>query len=162
MEEDPGDALAGRLTAGGHELRQRVYFEDTDFTGLVYHARYLHFMERGRSDYLRLLGIRHLDLAADGIAFVVRRMEIDFMRPARIDDVLTIRTGPRGCSGARLELAQSVLGEGNRVLVSARLVLALIGAAGRPVRLPPALRAAFTAAPSPDRADAGSTAERSA
>ena len=61
-------AIAGRLIEAGHELVQRVYFEDTDFSGRVYHARYLHFMERGRSDYLRLLGVHHRELAEDGLA----------------------------------------------------------------------------------------------
>jgi len=84
-----GEIISGRLTDGGHELQQRVYFEDTDFSGRVYHARYLHFMERGRSDYLRLLGIHHRALAADGLAFAVRHLEIDFLEPAGIDDDLT-------------------------------------------------------------------------
>ncbi len=134
--------LAGRLTDAGHELDQRVYFEDTDFSGLVCHARYLHFMERGRSDYLRLLGIHHAALAESGQAFAVRRMEIDFLRPARIDDVLTIRTMPRGCGGARLWLGQEVHCRGE-ALVTAALVLALLGPSGRPMRLPPALRERF-------------------
>ncbi len=70
--------LPGQLTATGHELRQRVYFEDTDFSGLVYHARYLHFFERGRSDYMRLLGVYHNELAADGLVFAVKSMKLDF------------------------------------------------------------------------------------
>ncbi|MGQ7794150.1 YbgC/FadM family acyl-CoA thioesterase [Faunimonas sp. B44] len=135
--------LAGRLTQAGHELDQRVYFEDTDFSGLVYHARYLHFMERGRSDYLRLLGIHHAALAESGQAFAVRRMEIDFLKPARIDDVLTIRTIPRGCGGARLWLDQEVRCRGES-LVTAALMLALLGPSGRPMRMPPALRDRFS------------------
>src|SRR4051812_8874559 len=99
--------LAGRLVAGGHELLQRVYFEDTDFSGRVYHARYLHFLERGRSDYLRLLGIHHRALAAQGLGFAVTRMEIEFRRPAAIDDVMTIRTIPRMVGGARITLEQT-------------------------------------------------------
>ncbi len=71
MRDTDSEGLAGRLTEAGHELVQRVYFEDTDFSGRVYHARYLHFMERGRSDFLRLLGIHHRELAAEGL--VVRR-----------------------------------------------------------------------------------------
>src|SRR5687768_10725458 len=93
--------ISGRLTEAGHELVQRVYFEDTDFSGRVYHARYLHFMECGRSDYLRLLDIHHRDLAMDGLAFAVRRMEVDFIKPAAIDDILTILTAPRAVGGAR-------------------------------------------------------------
>jgi acyl-CoA thioester hydrolase len=140
---DP-DVLAGRLTEAGHELTQRVYFEDTDFSGRVYHARYLHFMERGRSDYLRLLGIHHRALAADGLAFAVRHLEIDFLEPAGIDDVLTIRTRRDAVSGARIVLQQTIR-RGETCLVAARVTVALVGPGGRPLRLPPAIRAAFGA-----------------
>lgn len=139
------DQLAGRLTEGGHELVQRVYFEDTDFSGRVYHARYLHFMERGRSDYLRLLGISHRELALEGLGFVVRHMAIDFLRPASIDDVLLIRSVPRSLprpGGARLLLGQTVQ-RGAEVLVAAKVTVALVGPGGRPLRLPPAIRAAL-------------------
>src|SRR5688500_6371471 len=136
------DRLAGRLIGAGHELLQRVYFEDTDFSGRVYHARYLHFMERGRSDYLRLLGVHHATLAAQGLAFAVRHMAIDFLKGASIDDLLTIRTAPSAVSGARIVLDQSVSGD-DRMLVSARVTIALIGGRGRAIRLPPAIRQAF-------------------
>jgi len=136
--------IGGRLTEAGHELSQRVYFEDTDFSGRVYHARYLHFMERGRSDYLRLLGVHHRELAAEGLAFAVARMAIDFLRPAAIDDLVLIRTAPRGATAARIVLQQDVLC-GERRLVTATVTVALIGAAGRAVRLPAAIRAAFAA-----------------
>ena len=136
------DRLAGRLIGAGHELLQRVYFEDTDFSGRVYHARYLHFMERGRSEYLRLLGIHHRELAAEGMAFAVRRMEVEFLRAAAIDDVLTIRTRPSHVGGARVELGQEVWRDGER-LVTAAVTVALVGPGGRPLRLPPAVRAAF-------------------
>jgi acyl-CoA thioester hydrolase len=138
------DGIAGRLTADGHELLQRVYFEDTDFSGRVYHARYLHFMERGRSDFLRLLGIGHRELATEGRAFAVRRMEIDFLRPASIDDILLVRTKSLGISGARIRLAQEVLRDDER-LVAAGVIVALIGRSGRPERLSPELRNAFAA-----------------
>lgn len=137
--------IAGRIAAGGHELVQRVYFEDTDFSGLVYHARYLHFLERGRSDYLRLLGVHHRDLAADGLAFAVRRMTIDFLRPARIDDLLSVRTRPAEIGGARLSLDQAIFRDEVR-LVAARVTIALLTSAGRPQRLPAALRAQLGAA----------------
>ena len=136
---DPA-ALAGTLNDVGHELVQRVYFEDTDFSGRVYHTRYLHFMERGRSDYLRLLGIHHQALAADGLAFAVRRMEIDFLRPAAIDNMLTIRSRALEVGGARLLLGQEVR-RGDELLVSADVTIALIGPGGRAVRLPGAVRA---------------------
>ena len=134
--------LSGRLTEAGHELIQRVYFEDTDFSGRVYHARYLQFMERGRSDYLRLLGIHHRELAVEGLAFAVSRMEIDFRKSASIDDVLTIRTSPGEIGGARIALVQEIF-RGDERLVSARVVVALTGKAGRAVRLPAPIRAAL-------------------
>ena len=136
-------AIAGQLTETGHALSQRVYFEDTDFSGRVYHARYLHFMERGRSDYLRLLGVHHRALAEEGLAFAVRHMEIDFLKAASIDDVLTVRTTPSDVRGARVVLAQAVL-NGDALLITASVTVALIGAGGRPERLPPMIRDALT------------------
>jgi len=106
--------LAGRLIPGGHELVLRVYYEDTDFSGIVYHANYLKFMERGRSDYMRLLGVVQGELFAEaaaeapGFHFVVRSMQIDFFKPARIDDVLEVVTLSREVAGASIMLAQSV------------------------------------------------------
>jgi acyl-CoA thioester hydrolase len=137
-----GPGLAGRLTEDGHELLQRVYFEDTDFSGFVYHARYLHFLERGRSDYLRLLGIHHAELAAQGLSFAVRRMAIEFVRPARIDDVLAIETRPGEIAGARLALRQTIR-RGGAALAEAEVLVALVGRDGRPRRLPQALRQAL-------------------
>ena len=134
--------LEGRITDAGHELLQRVYFEDTDFSGRVYHARYLHFMERGRSDYLRLLGIHHSALAEEGLAFAVRHMEIDFLQPATIDDVLTIRSWNADSRGARIVLRQDVL-RIEDLMVSATVTIALIGPAGRAVRLPLRTQSAF-------------------
>ena len=142
MIEATPAGMAGRLTADGHELPQRVYFEDTDFSGRVYHARYLHFMERGRSDYLRLLGIHHRELAEKGLTFAVSRMEIDFLRPASIDDVLIVRTAAKETSGARVVVAQEILC-GEERLVDATVTVALIGPGGRAARLPPDIRAAF-------------------
>src|SRR3954454_19276840 len=114
--EPETSGLSGRLTPAGHELSQRVYFEDTDFSGRVYHARYLQFMERGRSDYLRLLGIHHRDLASLGQTFAVRRMAIDFFAPASVDDILTVRTAATGVTGARIVLAQEVWRGGDRLV----------------------------------------------
>lgn len=136
--------LAGRLTAdGGHELKVRVYFEDTDFSGVVYHARYLHFLERGRSDYLRLHGIGHRELMSGTVgapmAFAVRHMEIDFLRPARIDDVLTVITRTTLLGGARVVLAQRI-GLGDLDLVTARVKVAVISPEGKPMRMPETVR----------------------
>jgi len=138
--------LAGRLEATRHILPVRVYYEDTDFSGLVYHASYLRFMERGRSDMIRLLGVHHSALAAgEGprLAFVVRRMEIDFLRPARIDDVLEILTEPAGTTAAAVTFAQTVMRSGER-LVSARVQIVLVDETGRPQRLATALPESIT------------------
>lgn len=134
-----GKGLAGELTADGHCLLQRVYYEDTDFSGIVYHARYLHFMERGRTDYLRLAGIHHAEigsgLAGERLAWVVRHMEIKFLAPARIDDVLEIKTRLSDMSGARIFMDQMIETGGKR-LIEARVEAALINEDGKPRRFP--------------------------
>lgn len=131
--------LSGALTSFGHRLMARVYYADTDFSGVVYHARYLEFFERGRSDFLRLAGVHHTELAdgkhGEKIVWVVRRMEIDFRGPAKIDDVLTIETRTVEISGARITMAQQ-LKRGDDVLVEARVEAAIIGENGRPRRFP--------------------------
>jgi acyl-CoA thioester hydrolase len=134
--------LSGRLTETGHELVQRVYFEDTDFSGRVYHARYLHFMERGRSDFLRLLGIRHTEFAAHGRAFAVRHVAIDFLKPASIDDMVTVRTVIEGVSGARVVLRQEVARDGE-LLAAALVTVVLVDRRGRAGRLPEPVRTAL-------------------
>lgn len=136
-------SLSGHLADGGHLLRQRVYYEDTDFSGFVYHARYLHFFERGRTDYIRLLGVSQGALhaktdPADAVAFVVRRMQIDFRSPARMDDVLTIATRPVELRGARMQLEQTISRDGE-VLATALVTVAVINGLGRARRLPEAL-----------------------
>lgn len=138
--------LSGELKPSGHRLLARVYYADTDFSGLVYHARYLEFFERGRSDYLRLVGVRHSELAeglrGEKIVWVVRRMEIDFQKPARMDDVLTIETRTEKIAGARIFMAQE-LKRGDTLLVKARVEAAIIGEDGRPKRFPAEWIAAF-------------------
>ena len=127
--------LSGTLTPFGHRIMARVYFADTDFSGVVYHARYLEFLERGRSDFLRLAGIHHTELAdgkhGEKIVWVVRRMEIDFRAPARIDDILTIDTRTEAISGARIFMAQQIR-RGDEVLIEAKVEAAIIGENGRP------------------------------
>jgi acyl-CoA thioester hydrolase len=129
--------LSGELTPEGHILVQRVYYEDTDFSGVVYHARYLHFLERGRTDFLRCLGIAQGTLSSgeDSIVFVVHRMEIDFKSPARMDDVLAIRTLTEKAAGARLVLDQEIRRDGT-LLIAARVIVAVVNGRGRPQRLP--------------------------
>jgi acyl-CoA thioester hydrolase len=138
--------LSGELTATGHLLMARVYYADTDFSGVVYHARYLEFLERGRSDFLRLAGVHHTELAdgkhGEKIVWVVRRMEIDFRSPARIDDILTIETRAEEISGARITMRQC-LKLAETVLVEARVEAAIIGENGRPRRFPRGWIAAF-------------------
>lgn len=138
--------LSGELTPTGHRLMARVYFADTDFTGVVYHARYLEFFERGRSDFLRLAGVHHNELAdgkhGEQLAWVVKRMEIDFRASAKIDDILTIDTRTERVSGARIFMAQQIRC-GEEVLVAARVEAAIIGASGRPRRFPKEWIAAF-------------------
>jgi acyl-CoA thioester hydrolase len=139
--------LAGRIDGKRHVLPVRVYFEDTDFSGLVYHASYLRWCERGRSDFLRLLGVRHADLIAPGdggepAAFVVRRLEIDYLRPARIDDILEVTTECAEIGGAHILLAQRI-NRGDAALCKLQAKVVLISQSGRPMRLPAAARDAF-------------------
>jgi acyl-CoA thioester hydrolase len=119
----------------------RVYYEDTDFSGVVYHASYLRFLERGRTDPLRLAGVDQsaLHAAGEGLIFAVRRMTIDFRRPGRMDDVLTVETRIVEARGASLVIAQRIL-RGEEALVTADVRVAAI-AGGRPARIPDALRA---------------------
>ena len=131
--------LSGELTPFGHRLMARVYYADTDFSGVVYHARYLEFFERGRSDFLRLAGVHHTELAGgshgEKIVWIVRRMEIDFHKSARMDDVLTIDTRTEKISGARIFMAQEIR-RGEELLVTAKVEAAIIGEIGRPKRFP--------------------------
>lgn len=143
----PSAGLAGHIEGATHILHQRVYYEDTDFSGLVYHARYLHFLERGRTDHIRLLGVEQgtlhtKDDPASAVAFVVRHMEIDFKAPARMDDILEIRTQSSAVRGARLVLAQEIRCAG-KLLISARVTVAVINGFGRARRLPDDLRRRF-------------------
>ncbi len=132
--------LAGRLHGPVHILPIRVYYEDTDFSGAVYHANYLKFCERARSDCLRLIGIHHHRL--DAMGFMVRRMVCDFLKPARIDDLLEVETRFVEQGGARLELDQTIKRDGD-ALFSAAVTVVLVDATGKPRRLTPAMRQAF-------------------
>lgn len=133
--------LAGRLEGGRHVLPIRVYFEDTDFSGVVYHANYLRFMERGRSDFLRLAGADHAALfdGEDAVAFAVRRMTLSFERPARIDDILEVITETSEIRGASMTLAQRVTRD-NETLIRADVQVALVSRSGRARRIPAELR----------------------
>jgi acyl-CoA thioester hydrolase len=149
--------LDGAIVDGRHVLRVRVYYEDTDFTGIVYHANYLRFMERGRTNYLRLLGADHRALfaaaeqEAPSFSFVVRSMRIDFLKPARMDDVLEIVTRPEEVKGASITLNQRTM-RGEDLLVEAHVRVAFV-AGGRAKPIPKPLRIAMQA--DQDRLDGG-------
>lgn len=125
-----------------HRLVVRVYYEDTDFSGVVYHAAYLRFLERGRTETLRDLGIHQADLYGNGgreaLSFAVRRMTIDWLKPARMDDLLTVETEIDAVKGASMLLKQRIL-NGETVLSTADVLVALISD-GKPARLSSDLR----------------------
>jgi acyl-CoA thioester hydrolase len=141
--------LDGVIRDGRHEMQVRIYFEDTDFGQIVYHANYLRFMERGRTNYLRLLGADHRALfeqtrdEAPGFAFVVRSMAIEYFKPAFMDDVLDIITVPEEIRGASITLSQECRRAGE-LLVSARVKVAFISG-GKAQRIPKPLRDAMQA-----------------
>ncbi len=139
----PPDAplpTAGVFVGREHQLPIRVYYEDTDFTGVVYHANYSRYFERGRSDFLRLAGVSHTELLerADPAAFVVTRMEIDFKRPARIDDALVVRTTYDAVKGPRLAISQTIT-RGEDIIATAVVGAACISLDGRPRKPPPGM-----------------------
>ncbi len=143
MTPTPGRGGEAEPTAGAfegreHRLPVRIYYEDTDFTGLVYHANYLRYMERGRSDFLRLAGVSHTELLAhhDPAAFVVTRVVLEFRAPARVDDSLLVRTTYDVVRGPRMSISQRIT-RGEDVLLTAEVEAACIRPDGRP-RRPPA------------------------
>lgn len=141
MSETARPPLAGSLDSDGvHRLALRVYYEDTDFSGVVYHAGYLRFFERGRTDKLRCAGVDQSVLHAGGAgtAFAVRRMTVDWLRAARMDDILTVETRTLEVRGATITMAQRIL-RGEEVLTTADVLVAALRE-GRPARIPAELR----------------------
>ena len=142
-------ALDGTIENGRHVMPVRVYYEDTDFTGIVYHANYLRFMERGRSNYLRLLGANQHALFAQaeqeapGFAFVVRSMQIEFLKSARMDDVVDVITAYGEIKGASIMLKQEVR-RGDDLLATAHVRVAFVSG-GRARPIPKPLRIAMQA-----------------
>ena len=142
-------SLDGELKDGRHTQVVRVYYEDTDFTGIVYHANYLRYMERGRTNYLRLIGADHrllfeqTEAEAPGFAFVVRAMSVDFIKPARMDDILHVVSDPVEVKGASVTIRQKVL-RGEELLVEAQVKVAFISG-GRAKPIPRPLRIAMKA-----------------
>ena len=141
--------LDGEIRDGRHHMQVRVYYEDTDFSGIVYHANYLRFMERGRTNHLRLMGAEQHALFAEaqaetpGFAFVVRSMQIDYLKPARMDDVLDVVTSPEEVKGASITLLQQCR-RGDELLVEAHVRVAFISQ-GRARPIPKPLRVAMKA-----------------
>ncbi len=136
------NTIDGEIHDGLHRQPVRVYYEDTDFSGVVYHASYLRFMERGRTNYLRLLGADHramfeqAEKEAPSFAFVVRHMDIAFRKPAHMDDVLDILTIPEEVKGASITLHQKVM-RGEELLVEAHVQVAFVsGGRARPIPKP--------------------------
>lgn len=143
--------LAGRIiedeSGRRHVLPIRVYFEDTDFSGVVYHASYLRWCERGRSDFLRLLGNDHRALIAGGTgrepaAFVVRRMHLEYLKPARIDEVLEVHTRVKEVGAASLTLTQTITRDGVP-LFEAEVMVVLVSVSGKPMRVAQTIRNAL-------------------
>lgn len=124
-----------------HQFDLRVYYEDTDLAGIVYYANYLKFIERGRSEWVRALGVDQVALkAAQGLVFAVRRVEADYLRPAKYDDMLQVTTECLAVSGARIALRQVVLRGVERLFV-AHITLVCLTDAGQPARIPADIRA---------------------
>lgn len=144
MPEHAWPGISGRIQNGIHIMPIRIYYEDTDAGGVVYHARYVAFCERARSDCLRLLGIHQSNF--DNINFVVRRMVCDFLKPARLDDLLEVHTRFVEMAGARVEIGQEVMLNGNTVF-KADVTVALVDASGRPKRLPESMADRFRRMP---------------
>jgi acyl-CoA thioester hydrolase len=124
---------SGWLEGREHQLPVRIYYEDTDFTGVVYHGQYVRFFERGRSDFLRLVGVAHSSLLnqQDPAAFTVVTLNLAFKRPARIDDALLVRTRIVGLKGPRLYFSQTIT-RGDEVICEAQVEAACIDLSGRP------------------------------
>ena len=129
------------------EISVRIYYADTDFSGVVYHARYLEFLEKGRTEWLRTLGLSHKDLlpqqncsdSRQGLVFAVRHMNIDFIKSASIDDFLIVRTKAEQVRGARLFMKQSILRQEKNelmVLLEAAVEIVLMNQNGHPRRFP--------------------------
>ena len=134
--------LDGEIRNGRHVMQVRVYYEDTDFSGAVYHASYLRFMERGRTNYLRLLGadqralFEETEREAPGFAFVVRTMQIEFLKPARMDDVLEVVTETEEVRGASVTLHQRIM-RGGETVIDAHVKVAFVsGGRARPIPKP--------------------------
>ena len=122
-----------------HTFSIRVYYEDTDLAGLVYYANYLKFIERGRSEWVREMGIDQVEMKADGFVFAVRRVEADYIAPAHYDDQLVVESTMDEITGARVVFRQDVK-RGDVTLFSALVTVVCLTTNGAVARLPAAIR----------------------
>lgn len=128
------------MSPASHRFGIRVYYEDTDLAGIVYYANYLKFIERARSEWVRGLGVDQAALKSrQGIVFAVRRVEADYLSPARFDDVLEVETRLEALTGARIELVQTVH-RGADCLFRAQVTLVCLTEIGAPARIPADIR----------------------
>lgn len=138
----------GTIAGGVHRLPVRVYYEDTDVSGIVYHANYLRYMERARSEIMRLIGFGQQEMlslpAGQRLFFALRSVQIEYLRPARLDDALEVRTWVVEARGASGRMAQTIH-RGGEQLIDATVRVAFLGGDGRPRRLPETIRAAMLA-----------------
>ena len=139
--------LSGKMEGNSHVLPIRVYYEDTDFSGLVYHATYLRWCERGRTEFVRHLGLNQKELfeqdtQQDQRFFVVRKMELDYLKPALMDDVIDVVTKVKEIGAATVVLSQEIQRDGE-ALFRAQVMIVLMSVQGRPVRLTDAMKGAF-------------------
>ncbi len=139
MADEP--AGLGRFEGKVHILPLRVYYEDTDLSGVVYHANYLRFMERGRTEFFRMAGIAKLAALDDPepTAWTLRKASLDFHRPARLEDQLEVRSVCSGLSGARMHADQKIYA-GGALLVHGRVEACMMTLAGKPRRIPSSVR----------------------
>ena len=123
-----------------HKFQTRVYYEDTDLAGIVYYANYLKFIERARTEYVRELGVDQARLKADeGVVFAVRKVEAEYLQPARFDDILQVQTSARIVTGARIVLGQDVW-RADALLFRSTVTLVALNSEGKPARIPAELR----------------------
>lgn len=143
MSETRAESVTPDASSFEDTITVRIYWEDTDAGGIVYHASHVRFFERGRTEYLRALDLSQSQMQAiRGIVFAVRRMEIDYLRPAKLDDLLSVTTRTRMVGGARVVMEQ-VLARGEETIASAVVTVVCLDAEGRPHRVPADLRSLF-------------------
>jgi len=140
-----GNAPFGRFEGKVHILPIRIYYEDTDLSGIVYHANYLRFMERGRSEFFRSAGIARLaDLdGPEPTAWTLRKASLEFHAPARLDDLIEVRTALTALTGARMYASQSIHGRG-QLLTKGEVEACIITLSGKPRRIPASMREILT------------------